>query len=206
MSKAESRKSEKRGRITDAAVAVFAERGFHAARVSDIARRAGVADGTIYLYFKNKEDLLLCIFEDQMDLLRSGLDETLQGVDDPMERIRRFATYHFRMVREHRNVAEVLQVELRLSTKFIKDYRPQRLWDYLGVFAECVRDGQEQGLIRPEVVPFSTMWAFFGALDQIGMQWVLARNKDKFNLDQAALDVAEIFIRGMATHPNSSSQ
>ena len=198
MSKAESRKSEKRGRITDAAVAVFAERGFHAARVSDIARRAGVADGTIYLYFKNKEDLLLSIFEDQMDLLRSGLDETLQGIEDPRERIRRFATYHFRMVREHRNVAEVLQVELRLSTKFIKDYRPQRLWDYLGVFAQCVRQGQEQGLFRPEIVPFSTMWAFFGALDQIGMQWVLARNKDKFNLDQAALDVAEIFIRGMA--------
>ena len=63
--KAEARKSEKRGRITEAAIAVFAERGFHAARVSDIARRAGVADGTIYLYFKNKEDLLLSIFEEQ---------------------------------------------------------------------------------------------------------------------------------------------
>lgn len=198
MGRAEARKSEKRGRITEAAIAVFAERGFHAARVSDIARRAGVADGTIYLYFKNKEDLLLSIFEEQMDRLSSGLAEVLEGVDDPRERIRRFASYHFEMVREHRNVAEVLQVELRLSTKFIKDYRPQKLWDYLGVFADCVRQGQEQGLIRPEVDPFSTMWAFFGALDQIGMQWVLARKKQKFNLDKAALDVAEIFIRGMA--------
>ncbi|MED5371848.1 MAG: TetR/AcrR family transcriptional regulator [Myxococcota bacterium] len=198
MGRAEARKSEKRGRITEAAIAVFAERGFHVARVSDIARRAGVADGTIYLYFKNKEDLLLSIFEEQMDRLSSGLAEVLEGVDDPRERIRRFASYHFEMVREHRNVAEVLQVELRLSTKFIKDYRPQKLWDYLGVFADCVRQGQEQGLIRPEVDPFSTMWAFFGALDQIGMQWVLARKKQKFNLDKAALDVAEIFIRGMA--------
>ena len=64
--------------------------------------------------------------------------------------------------------------------------------------------GKSKGSSAQKWVPFSTMWAFFGALDQIGMQWVLARNKDKFNLDQAALDVAEIFIRGMAVDPPTS--
>ncbi len=191
-------KNTKRGLILSAAVTVFAEKGFNAARVSDIARCAGVADGTIYLYFKSKEHLLLQIFEEKMDELRAGLLEAMEGVDDPLERIRVFAHYHFGQVRDHSAVAEVLQVELRLSKKFIKDYKPRKLWDYLGVFSQIIRDGQALGVIRPNVNPFTTMWAFFGALDEIGMQWVLARNKDKFNLDDAANEVAEVFIRGVA--------
>ena len=191
-------KTQKRARILEAAIAVFAEKGFNTARVSDIAKEAGVADGTIYLYFKGKEDLLLQIFEEKMDELKAGLMAAMDGVDDPLDRIRVFARYHFGQVRDHRAVAEVLQVELRLSKKFIKDYKPRKLWDYLAVFNQIIRDGQARGLIRKNVNPFTTMWAFFGALDEIGMQWVLARNKDKFNLDEAADEVADVFIRGVA--------
>lgn len=191
-------KTQKRARILEAAIAVFAEKGFNTARVSDIAKEAGVADGTIYLYFKGKEDLLLQIFEEKMDELKAGLVAAMDGVDDPLDRIRVFARYHFGQVRDHRAVAEVLQVELRLSKKFIKDYKPRKLWDYLAVFNQIIRDGQARGLIRKNVNPFTTMWAFFGALDEIGMQWVLARNKDKFNLDEAADEVADVFIRGVA--------
>ena len=193
-----SDKSTKRGRIIEAAIAVFAKKGFHATRVSDIASSAGVADGTIYLYFKSKEDVLLQVFEEKMDELRAGLLAALEGIDDPLERIRVFARYHFSQVRDHSDVAEVLQVELRLSKKFMKDYKPRKLWDYLGVFGQIIRDGKEQGVIRTGVNPFTTMWAFFGALDEIGMQWVLARNKDKLNLDEAADEIAEVFIRGVA--------
>ncbi len=191
-------KSTKRGRIIEAAIAVFAKKGFHSARVSDIASAAGVADGTIYLYFKSKEDVLLQVFEEKMDELRAGLLAALEGIDDPLERIRVFARYHFSQVQEHSDVAEVLQVELRLSKKFIKDYKPRKLWDYLGVFGQIIHDGKERGVIRPGVNPFTTMWAFFGALDEIGMQWVLSRNKDKLNLDEAADEIAEVFIRGVA--------
>ena len=105
-----SRRIDKRNLITDAAVEVFAEKGFHLARISDIAQRAGIADGTIYLYFKNKEDLLLSIFEEKMDLLLSGLGETLADVEGPEERIRAFARFHFDQVRTNRSAAEVLQV------------------------------------------------------------------------------------------------
>ncbi|MBA2320524.1 MAG: TetR/AcrR family transcriptional regulator [Deltaproteobacteria bacterium] len=184
--------------ITDAAIDVFAERGFHQARVSDIARRAGVADGTIYLYFKNKEDLLLSVFEEKMDVLLAGLREALSGTDDPVERVRRFAIFHFQQVRENRATAEVLQVELRLSNKFLKEYRPEKLWAYLNVFGGIVREGQASGVFRPDLDPFVTMWAFFGALDELAMQWVLSRKSDRFDLDVAARQVAEIFIRGMS--------
>lgn len=198
MSELPPRRPDKRNLITEAAVEVFAEKGFRDARVSDIAKRAGVADGTIYLYFKNKEDILLSIFEEKMDLLLGRLQEALLGVDDPEERIRIFARFHFEQVRTNRAAAEVLQVELRLSNKFLKEYRPEKLWAYLGVFGQIVRDGQERGLFRRDIDPFVSMWAFFGAMDELAMQWVLSRKNDRFSLESAADQVAGIFIRGLS--------
>jgi len=191
------RRTQKRDLIVEAAVQVFAEKGFHQARISDIATRAGVADGTIYLYFKNKEDLLLSIFEEKMDELLDGMHAALDGIEDPLDRVRRFAQHHFLQVRDNRAAAEVLQVELRLSNKFLKEYRPEKLWDYLNIFADIVRSGQHAGLFRPEIDPFIAMWGFFGGLDEIAMQWVLARNHQRIQLEEAAHQVAEIFIRGM---------
>ena len=98
-------RADKHELILDAAIRVFAEKGFHAARISDVAEAAGVADGTIYLYFKNKDDLLLSIFEEKMDLLTAGLHDALAGATDPLDKVRRFATYHFRQVRDHRALA-----------------------------------------------------------------------------------------------------
>lgn len=184
--------------ILDAAIEVFAEKGFHHARISDIARRAGVADGTIYLYFRNKDDVLLTIFEEKMGILIAGVLAALDGVDDPLQKVRIFARYHFRQVEDHRALAEVLQIELRLSNKFLKEYRPEKLWEYLNVFANIVREGQERGVVRAELDPFVLMWAFFGALDEIAMQWVLAKRRDKFSLEATADTVADVFIRGMA--------
>lgn len=201
MSEPRTKSEARREAILEAAVEVFAERGYHAARVSDIARAAGVADGTIYLYFKNKEDLLLSIFEDKMALLRQGALAALEGVDDPLERVRAFARFHFDAVQRYPALSEVLQVELRLSNKFIKDYRPQALWDYLRVFESILKDGQACGAVRADVDTFLAMWAFFGALDEIGMQAVLTRRKGLFNLDAAAEQVSSIFIRGLSAHP-----
>jgi TetR/AcrR family fatty acid metabolism transcriptional regulator len=200
------RRTDKRALITEAAVEVFAEKGFHSARVSDIARKAGVADGTIYLYFKNKEDLLLSIFEEKMDVLLDGMHASLDGVVDPMERIRLFARHHFLQVRENRSSAEVLQVELRLSNKFLKEYRPEKLWAYLDIFASAVRDGQAKGLFREDINPFIAMWGFFGGLDEIAMQWVLARDQRRIPLEQAADQVANIYIRGMRTQTQIQSE
>jgi TetR/AcrR family fatty acid metabolism transcriptional regulator len=192
----ENGRTDKRTLISEAAVEVFAEKGFHQARISDISKRAGVADGTIYLYFKNKDDLLLSIFEDSMTLLVDGAKEELSKESCPLQKIRSFVAFHFRQVQDNRSVAEVLQVELRLSNKFLKDYRPSKLWDYLGLLAEVIREGQASGIIRSEVDPFMQMWALFGALDELGMQWVLARRR-KIDLDVAAYQVAETFVRGL---------
>lgn len=202
MTTSDQHRLEKRDRIIDAAVHVFADKGYRAARVSDIARRAGVADGTIYLYFKNKEDLLLVIFEEKMDVLLGMLQGALEHEEDPLRRIRAYAHHHFRAIKEYPALAQVFQVELRQSHRFLREYRPEKLWQYLDIFGQLVRDGQARGAIRSEVDPFLAQWAFFGALDEISIQWVLARKRERFNLEHAAEQVVELFLRGMAAAPN----
>ena len=192
------RQRPKHQRITDAAVAVFAERGFHLARIRDIAQRAGVADGTIYLYFRNKEEILLSIFEEKMDLLLQGVQDALADLTDPSEQLRAFARFHFGQVERNQAVAEVLQVELRLSNKFLKEYRPHKLWAYLGVLAAILERGKAAGRFDPQVDPFVLKWSFFGALDELAMQWVLAKPERRFDIDTAARQVADTFLRGIA--------
>lgn len=201
MSEASTRKLEKRARIVNAAVDIFAEKGFRTARVSDIARLAGVADGTIYLYFKSKEEILISIFEEKMDLLLTGLRLSLSEATDAPEKISRFATFHLGQVAANPAAAEVLQIELRLSHKFLREYRPEKLWEYLGIFEDIVREGQKSGVFRQDVDPFVSSWSFFGGMDEIAMQWVLSKNSQRFNLDSAAHQIATIFTRGLAPQP-----
>lgn len=190
-------RQDKRNRIIEAAIQVFADKGYRSARISDIASGAGVADGTIYLYFRNKEDLLLTIFEEKMEMILSGLREALDGQEAPLDRMRAFARFHFFQLRTYPALAQVLQVELRQSTRFLRDYRPEKLWEYLGIFEALVAEGQTAGDLRADLDPFLVKWAFFGALDELSIQWVLSRKRDRFNLDQAADQVVDIFLRGM---------
>lgn len=199
MAVSETHRIEKRDRITEAAISVFAEKGYTSARVADVARKAGVADGTIYLYFRNKEDLLLSIFEEKMGMLLDELADALDGIDDPLERVRVYAKQHFQQLRDNPELAQVFQVELRQSHRFLREYRPEKLWDYLNVFASAIEDGKRAGHFRADVDPFIAKWAFFGALDELSIQWVLARKRDRFDLDGAATQVVEMFLRGITT-------
>ncbi len=188
---------DKRARITEAAITVFAEKGYRSSRVSDVAQAAGVADGTIYLYFKNKEDLLLTIFEEKMEKLLEMLQAKLAGIECPLDKIRTYVNSHFELLQTHPQLAQVFQVERRQSHKFLREYRPEPLWAYLNIFGDIVEEAQTQGLVRDDVDPFISKWAFFGALDELSIQWVLSRNRDRFDLDAAAKQVVETFFRGV---------
>ena len=128
---AEKNQENKRIRILEAAVKVFAKNGFHNSKVSVIAKEAGVADGTIYLYFKNKDDILISLFEESLNRLIDNMEEAVKDVNDPLEKLKMFIHMHLKLVEENQGVAEVMQVELRQSHKFMKEYVPQRLADYL---------------------------------------------------------------------------
>lgn len=197
MSKSE-RQTQKRSQIIEAAILVFADKGYHSARVADIASEAQVADGTIYLYFKNKEDLLIRIFEDKMTLLITELEAALEGCVDPKQQLKVCAQQHFEQIKRYPELAKVLQVELRQSQRFFNDYKPKKLWSYLAIFVKAIEDGQRQGLFRSDIPADILSWSFFGSLDELAVQWVLSRKKERFNLNQLPLNLAEIFIRGIS--------
>lgn len=195
MTTVEARQDRRRS-ILDSAVEVFAEKGFHRSRVSDIARRAGVADGTIYLYFKSKDDVLITIFEERMEELLRDARRVVDETADQLEKLTAFARFHMGQVERNRSLASVFQVELRLSNKFMKEYHPQHLREYLDIIGEIVRDGQTKGVIRKDCNPIVVRRAFFGALDEIAMQWTLTPHP-RYRLVSTAEDISEIFIRGL---------
>src|SRR5262245_29543910 len=140
----------KRDAILRAAIDVFADRGFFHAQVADVARAAGIAAGTVYLYFRSKDDLLISIFERGM---RDALNEVrgAKDVGDPRDRLRRFARLHLGRLGRDRNLAVVFQVELRQSTKFMERFSSTMLREYLGLVREAIADGQKEGVFRADI-------------------------------------------------------
>ena len=184
----------KRDAILRAAIDVFAERGFFNAQVADIARAAGVAAGTVYLYFKGKDDLLVSIFERSM---REGLATgraAAANLRDPRERLRRLARAHLARLGHDRNLAIVFQVELRQSTKFMERLSATLLRDYLGLIREAVADGQREGLFRADVKATAMAKMLFGALDEMATNWILSRRR--YSLEADADIVVDLFING----------
>ena len=191
----ESQRQDKRARILDAAVRVFADRGFFNATVAEIARAAGVADGTIYLYFKSKDDLLISLFEDRMDSVNAQLRETLSRPGTALDRLRQVVALHFQLVEENPAMAEVICVELRQSSKFIKEYANPKFAEYLRILVGCVADGQAAGILRADIDPQLVARSLFGALDEIALSWLVKR--DKFELQRAADQMGRLFIEGL---------
>ena len=184
----------KRDAILRAAIDTFAERGYFNAQVADVARAAGVAAGTVYLYFKSKDDLLISIFERSM---RDGLSrgrEAVADLEDPPERLRRLARGHLARLGNDRNLAIVFQVELRQSTKFMERFSSTLLRDYLGLIREAIADGQRQGLFRSDIKPTSAAKMLFGALDEMATNWILS--KRRYSLEAEADEVVDFFLNG----------
>jgi len=194
-----NRTGDKHDRILDAALKVFARHGFFNSKVSEIARVAGVADGTIYLYFKNKDDILIKAFEETMTMLITRLDEALGALTHPLEKLRTYIRLHFSIVRAHRDLAEVITVELRQSTKFMKEYKNEKFQEYLQRISMIIREGKDQGMIRPEIQPGIIKRGLFGMIDELTLLFVLSKKYSVDQLDQVADQVAEILIRGIQT-------
>ena len=142
------RNDDKRRKILAAAVKVFAREGYFAARVSDVARRAGVADGTIYLYFKGKDDILVSLFDQVMREHIARAREELRLVKGAPARLKAVAAHHLRLLGSNRDLAVVFQVELRQSTKFMERFTASWLQDYFAVLTGVIEQGQREGTLR----------------------------------------------------------
>jgi TetR/AcrR family fatty acid metabolism transcriptional regulator len=193
---------DKRQLILDAATKVFAERGFFASQVADIARRAGIAAGTVYLYFRSKDEVLTSLFDRTMLVAIEDGKRALETIADPAERLRGIARLHLERLGRDRDLAVVFQVELRQSTKFMARLSATRLRTYLGFIRDTIAEGQATGVFRAGVPPTLAAKMFFGALDEMATNWILSDRQ--YDLVSDADGVVDIFLHGV-TSPRRSA-
>jgi len=194
LSRRDSTPGPKRDAILRAAIDVFAERGYFNAQVADVARAAGVAAGTVYLYFKSKDDLLVSIFERSMRESLAAGRAAVADLPDPRERLRRLARGHLARLGSDRNLAIVFQVELRQSTKFMERFSATLLRDYLTLIRTAIADGQAAGVFRADLNPTAAAKMIFGALDEMATNWMLSRRR--YTLEDEADAVVDLFVHG----------
>jgi TetR/AcrR family fatty acid metabolism transcriptional regulator len=186
---------DKRGAILRAAIDTFAARGFFNAQVADVARAAGIAAGTVYLYYRGKDDLLISIFERTMEEAIAEGRATVNSLSDPVTRLREIARLHLGRLGRDRALAIVFQIELRQSTKFMERFSTTQLREYLGMIRDVIAEGQGQGVFRADVNPTLAAKAFFGMLDEMATNWILSRRK--YSLAGESEAIVDLFVGGV---------
>lgn len=187
--------TDKREAILRAAIKVFAGKGYFNSKVADIAGEAGIADGTVYLYFKSKDEILHSIFDRAMaEFIAEGRRE-IAKITDPSEKLHRIAELHLEKLGADRDMAIVFQVELRGSTKFMQEFSAAGFAEYLDIIRKTIAEGQESGVFRSDLKPIICAKILYGALDEMVTNWILS-NKS-YELAPMAGEVLKIFFGGV---------
>lgn len=187
--------TDKREAILRAAIKVFARNGYFNSKVSDIAGEAGIADGTVYLYFKSKEEVLHSVFNRAMEeFITEGRKEIAQ-VESVLDKLRTIARIHLQKLSSDRDLAIVFQVELRGSTKFMQEFSATGFAQYLDIIRQTIVEGQNQNVLRKDLNPTVCAKIFYGALDEMVTNWILS--KKDYALEPMADTVLEIFFGGV---------
>ena len=193
--------SDKYQRILEAAIEVIAQKGFFHSRVSEIADRAGVADGTIYLYFKNKDELLMAGIDSAFHGFIGRARRELAEISDPREKLRKMAFLHLEALGKNRNMAIVFQTELRHSAKFLAQFSHSLLVEYFDLIRDVLREGQEKGVFRPELPVKIAVNCFFGAVDEMVTSWILFEKERDYPLSSLADGIVDIVLKGVEARP-----
>jgi TetR/AcrR family transcriptional regulator, fatty acid metabolism regulator protein len=186
---------DKPQQIIEAAIRVFARNGYYNSRVSDIAREAGIASGTIYLYFRTKEEILVTLFREKMAAFVAHLRREIARETDAVAKIRRLVELHFAVLEQSPALAEVVQVELRQGHKFFRGASAREVSAYFELIGSVLEEGVAAGRFLADVPVKVATKVLFGAMDQMATSWVLG--KRGYRLVDAAEAVATIFLKGV---------
>ena len=187
--------ADKREAILRAAIKVFARNGYFNSKVSDIAGEAGIADGTVYLYFKSKDEILHSIFDRAMDEFIADGKRELAAIERPIDRLKRIAELHLERLGADRDLAVVFQVELRGSTKHMQEFSAAGFHDYLDIIRKTIAEIQTVGEFRDDIKPIVAAKILYGSLDEMVTNWVLS--KKSYPLAPLAGEVFKVFLGGM---------
>jgi len=191
---------EKYNAIIEAAVKVIAENGYHNAQVSKIAKEAGVADGTIYLYFKNKEDVLISLFRAKMGEFTASARRELKKLHNPFEKLAKLIALHFSRLASDRNLALVLQIQLRQSDASIRSGIAGPLKEYFNIIEEIVEQGTTCDFFREGVDPKLARQMIFGTMDEVATSWVMSHRE--YSLTNLIQPVYYMLARALAKGDN----
>jgi TetR/AcrR family transcriptional regulator, fatty acid metabolism regulator protein len=197
---------DKRRAILDAAITVFAQQGFHSARVSDVATEAGVAYGLVYHYFDSKDQMLNELFTERWSLLLEAVREADRTLDSPREKLAAAAAFIIDSYRHDPNLMKVIIVEVtRAANSFGRTHMPEIREAYEQI-AKIVADAQEAGDFRDDVTPIFAAMLFYGAIEQLLSGWIfeLARADDE-DFDRAKRLVVDTICRGLEPRPAAQS-
>jgi TetR/AcrR family transcriptional regulator, fatty acid metabolism regulator protein len=187
--------ADKREAILKAATKVFAGKGYFNSKVADIAKEAGIADGTVYLYFKSKDEILHSVFDRAMaEFIEEGKRE-LAELEKPEDKLRRIAELHLEKLGADREMAVVFQVELRGSTKFMEEFSAAGFAEYLDIIRQTIEEGQTAGVFRQDLKPIICAKILYGALDEMVTNWILSHKS--YPLKPLADEVLKIFFGGV---------
>lgn len=189
------RTGEKYEAIIDAAIRVIAENGYHNAQVSKIAREAKVADGTIYLYFENKDDMLISIFNEKMGAFIETVREAATRLASPSDQLRELISLHFAFLENNPKLAIVTQIELRQSNRTVRMGIRETLRKYMDVIDDIIRSGIEKGVFRPDIDVRIARRMIFGTLDETVTSWIM--NDYKYSLMDQVEPIHRLFLYGM---------
>lgn len=186
---------DKREAILRSAIKVFARKGYFNSKVADIAGKANIADGTVYLYFKSKEEILHSIFDRAMFEFISEGKKEIAEIEQADKKLKRIAELHLEKLGADRDLAIVFQVQLRGSIKFMREFSAAGFAEYLEIIHETIKEGQRQGVFRKDLNPIICSKIFFGAIDEMVTNWILS--KKKYELSPLADEVLKVFSGGI---------
>lgn len=187
--------TDKREAILRAAINVFARNGYFNSKVSDVASEARIADGTVYLYFKSKDDILHSIFDRAMaEFIAEGQRE-LAAIVSPIDKLTRIAELHLEKLGADRDLAVVFQVELRGSIKHMLEFSAAGFGEYLDIIKHTIEEGQRAGEFRNDIKSVVAAKMIYGSLDEMVTNWILS--KRSYPLEPLAAEVMKIFYGGI---------
>lgn len=189
------KRGPKYDKIIDAAVKVIAENGYHNSQVSKIAKEAGVADGTIYLYFKNKEDILISLFEEKMGYFVEFIEEKIKHADSHEEKLYILINMHLAQLEKDHDLALVTQLELRQSNISIRLKVNEVLKNYLGLIDSIIEQGKKEGMFDTEIDTRMMRQVIFGAIDEVVTNWVMKEHR--YELTPLAGSLHKFLLKGL---------
>jgi TetR/AcrR family fatty acid metabolism transcriptional regulator len=185
----------RRESIIQAAIEVFSKKDFKTASISEIAQKAGIADGTIYQYFKNKEDLFFSIPIQKTNEFRSQLELHLEGISGAFNKIRKFVWYYLYFFKMNPGYGRILMLEMRVSKSFVKTDTYGFLKQSVSQVMNIIIEGQNEGVIRRDTDIYILRHLILGTLEHIVSRWLL--KEEKYDILEHHQELSRILIGGL---------